>query len=241
MSTENRPGAPIEVARAESARGEVVLRRRPVEHGADVLELRVNGVFVMDTAETSTEVQLARASLAQVERPARVVVGGLGLGFTLLEVLADPRVESVRVVEVEEAVVGWMRDGTVPHGPGVLADRRVTVVVADVLVAVAEAHQEHDLVLLDVDNGPDHLVHQTNAAVYDVDFLVAVRRLLRPGGAVTIWSAAPAPRLLQALRTAFEIDEEPREITLGVTLQGRPTAYYLYLARRSDQPRGEVG
>ena len=83
-----------------SERGEVVLRRR--EHDG-ALELRVNGVFVMDTIETSSERELARATLAAVD-PAtdalEVLVGGLGLGFTLAEVLTDPRVARVLVVEI---------------------------------------------------------------------------------------------------------------------------------------------
>lgn len=221
----------VEVARAEGPRGEVVLRRRVVERGADVLELRVNGVFVMDSHETTSEVRLAEAALAVVDDPRDVVVGGLGLGYTLQAVLADHRVEQVRVVEVEDALVGWMRDGTVPHGPGVLADRRVTVVAADVAQAVAEAQHHYDLVLLDVDNGPGYLVHDDNAALYDATFLDDVRRLLRPGGAVAVWSADPAPALLETLREVFgDAEEQPLE----VTLQQRETAYYLYVARVED-------
>ena len=123
----------VEVARAESERGEVVLRERrdPDEPtAAPVLELRVNGVFVMDTHETSTERQLAAAALAQVGRPHDVLIGGLGLGFTLHEVLADHAVERVVVVEIEDALVRWMRDGTIPHGPSLLADERLHLVVA---------------------------------------------------------------------------------------------------------------
>ena len=93
----------------------------------------------MDTLETSTERALASAALAVVENPRAVVVGGLGLGFTMHEVLADSRVEKRAVVELEQSLVDWMRDGTIPHGPALLADERVAVVVADIVVAVAEA------------------------------------------------------------------------------------------------------
>src|SRR5262245_14157171 len=145
-----RPMEYDEVARAASDRGEVVLGKR-----GQVLELRVNGVFVMDTAETGSEIELARAALGTVEQPAEVLVGGLGLGFTVHEVLADTRVERVVVVEIEEALVDWMRDGTVPHGPTYLADERLTVKTADLRQALTEGSGDRfDLVLLDVDNGP---------------------------------------------------------------------------------------
>ena len=97
-----------------------------------------------------------------------------------------------------------MRDGTVPHGPALLADERVTVVVADVAVALAEAPPaSYDLVLLDVDNGPGYLVHDDNAALYRAPFLARARAALRPGGALVVWSAAQAPELQDALREVF--------------------------------------
>jgi spermidine synthase len=215
-----------EVARAESERGEVVLLRR--DTGA--VELRVNGVFVMDTVETSTEQALASRALAVVDEPRAVLVGGLGLGFTAHAVLADPRVEKVAVVEIEEALVGWMRDGTVPHGPSFLADERLTIVVADVRAAVAEATPaSYDLVLLDVDNGPGYLVHDGNAEVYAAPFLRQVHDLLRPGGALVVWSAAPAPELGEAVAEVFGA---VAPVPFDVDLQGRPEQYWLYQARR---------
>ena len=129
----------VEVARAESERGELVLRQRTEPDGSTTLELRANGVFVMDTRETSSERALAREALARHEAPGSVLVGGLGLGFTLAEVLADPRVRRVVVAEIEPALVGWLRDGTVPHGPALLADPRVEVRVADVADVIGEA------------------------------------------------------------------------------------------------------
>ena len=219
----------VEIARAESDRGELVLRERRPEDGPTSLELRANGVFVMDTLEFSSEKALASAALALVEQPTAVVVGGLGLGFTMHEVLADSRVERCAVVEVEEALVGWMRDGTVPHGPALLADERVSVVVADIAAAIAEAKPAtYDLILLDVDNGPGYLVHDANAALYEEGFLAGARAVLRPGGALVVWSAARAPALEAALRATFdEVDATAHD----VLLQGRDEHYWLYAAR----------
>lgn len=218
-----------EVARDSSPRGEVVLRAR---HGIDgaqpVLELRVNGVFVMDTRETVSEQQLASVALAEVADPRAVLVGGLGLGFTAHAVLADRRVERLVVVEVEESLVRWMRDGTVPHGPAYLADDRVSVVTADIRQAVHEAAAaSYDLVLLDVDNGPGQLVHEGNAAVYGPGFLDAVADVLRPGGALAVWSAAESPELAEDLAAVFGAVSP---IPMGVRLQGRDEVYWVYLA-----------
>jgi spermidine synthase len=221
-----------ELARAESPRGEVVLRERRDPDGTApaVLELRVNGVFVMDTLETSTERRLATAALALVEHPGDVLVGGLGLGFTAHEVLTDPRVERLVVVEVEEQLVAWMRDGTVPHGPRLLGDARLSLVTADIAQAIKEATpSSYDLVLLDVDNGPGYLVHESNEAIYRPDFLVAVAAVLKPGGVVVVWSAARSAALSQVMEAVFGT---ATALPLEVRLQDREECYWLYLARR---------
>ncbi len=219
----------VELARAESERGELVLRERRPDDGPSAIELRANGAFVMDTLEVSTEKALATTALDLVDEPRAVVVGGLGLGFTMHEVLADSRVETCCVVEIEEALVGWMRDGTVPHGPALLADERVRLVVADVGVALAEARPaSYDLILLDVDNGPGYLVHEDNARLYQEPLLRAAHATLRPGGALAIWSAAEAPELADALSGVFG-NAEARP--LEVLLQGRDERYWLYVAR----------
>ena len=222
----------VERARATTERGEIVLReRRSADaEAAGVLELRVNGVFVMDTLETTTEQALARTALAQVEEPSAVVVGGLGLGYTAHEVLTDRRVDRLVVVEIEEPLVDWMRDGTVPHGPSYLADERLTLVVADIRQAMAEATPDsYDLVLLDVDNGPGYLVHEQNADVYRAEFLSSVAQALKPGGAVAVWSAAESPDLYDGLVTVFGA---ATPMPLDVRLQDRAEQYWLYLAHR---------
>jgi len=224
----------VELARAESPRGEVVLREREDEDGTGVpvLELRVNGVFVMDSAETSTEQALATAALSHVEDPRAVVVAGLGLGYTARQVLTDQRVERLAVVEVEEALVGWMRDGTVPHGPAFLADERLVVVTADVRQAMAEAAPAtYDLVLLDVDNGPDFLVHTSNAPLYAPPALTAARSALAPGGLLVVWSSHVAPSLLAALREVAQ-DDDVREDVVEVEREGRALRYALYSLAR---------
>ena len=218
----------MEVARAESERGELVLRQRTEPDGSTTLELRANGVFVMDTRETSSERALAREALARHDAPGSVLVGGLGLGFTLAEVLADPRVRRVVVAEIEPALVGWLRDGTVPHGPALLADDRVEVRVADVADVIGEAEDAFDLVLLDVDNGPGYLVHDANSALYGPALLRTTRRALRPHGLCVIWSAAHDQALHDAMAEVFG---DAEATAYDVDLQGRAEQYWLHLAR----------
>ena len=204
--------------------GNLVLRQR--EDGS--LELRANGVFVMDTVETSTEQALATRALELHHSPASVLIGGLGLGFTLGAVLADGRVARVTVVEIEKALVGWMSDGTVPFGPPLLADPRVEVQVADVALFLQLAGpSSYDLVLLDVDNGPGYLVHDANAGLYTAPALEQAKRVTRPGGTVVVWSAAEAPELERTMAGVFgrwRVEALP----FTVELQGREETYWLY-------------
>jgi spermidine synthase len=209
-----------EVARGTSERGEVVLRRR-ADDGA--LELRVNGVFVMDDRETSSEELLASVALAGA--PSRLLVGGLGLGYTVRTLLADPGVREVVVAEIEPLLVEWMRDGVVPS---VLDDPRVSVVVGDVReVVAASGAGTLDGILLDVDNGPDFLVYEGNAAIYESSFLALCKEKLRADGVLTVWSSSASPALETAVRGVFgRCDVKP----VPVQLQGRAETYYVYQA-----------
>ena len=214
----------IDVARCVSERGELVLRRR--NDGS--IELRANGVFVMDDVETSTERALATRALDLHARPAAVLVGGLGLGFTLRAVLEDDRVEHVTVAEIEEALVAWMRDGTVP-GAEMLADPRVTVTVGDVAKIMRNSPgSTYDLVLLDVDNGPGYLVHDANAGLYEAPALEQAMRVTRPGGTIVVWSAAEAPELASTMERVFG-RWRSEAVPYEVDLQGRAETYWLYV------------
>lgn len=237
--------------------GEMVLRRRCVD-GA--LELRVNGVFVMDTVHTETERMLAVEALSRApDRELRMLIGGLGLGFTLRTALADTRVRAVDVVEIEPELVAWHRAGRIPDTFAALRDNRVTVHVADVsrfctTAAAGSAgrdvparvsgsttspYEMYDIVLLDVDNGPDYLVYDANTAVYGTDFLAACRNVTRPGGVVAIWSGDTAPALLGRLQAVFDA---ATELEIPVSLGSRASSYFLLLARVGDAGgRGDIG
>lgn len=220
-------GGVSEIGRSVSERGEIVLRRR--EDGA--LELRVNGVFVMDDRETRSEELLATAALDGLERPGRILVGGLGLGYTVRALLADGRARQVLVAEIEPELVQWMRAGLLPS---VLDDSRVEVRVGDVRHIVNEQpNGSLDAILLDVDNGPDFLVYDENAAIYRPDFLNDCRRKLRPGGTLTVWSSSDSKPLKEAVSHTFGSCTVK---AVPVNLQGRDETYYIYRARSPTRP-----
>lgn len=212
------------MVRAPSAIGEVALRRR-----GEVLELVVNGAFAMDTADVSTEVRLATETLARHRSPLRVLVGGLGLGFTTRAVLADARVARVDVVEIAEPLVAWARDSVVPELAALESERcRLHVAdVAEVLLGTCGPAGPWDVILLDVDNGPDFLVHEPNSRLYAAALLSASLDRLAGGGVLAIWSSHRAPALLETLRS---LDPAAEELGIDIARDGRLLDYAVYLA-----------
>lgn len=218
--------SPETISRADGVLGEVVLRRRP----GPVYELIVNGTFLMDTAETSTERLLAELVLTRHPSPSRVLVGGLGLGCTLAALLADSRPRRVDVVEIEPLLVAWLRAGSVPGAEAAIADPRVHVRIADVRQAMA-GPERYDAIVLDVDNGPGFLVHERNAGVYQPAGLATAARALRPGGVLVVWSADSAPALHAALAEQVGPTEQ---VVRQVERQGRLLDYYLYVSTKAE-------
>lgn len=213
------------LARADGPRGEVVLRRRSAESGTAVDELIVNGAFAMDSAEISTELALARVA----GRPgATVLVGGLGLGFTAAELLRLGAA-LVDVVEIEQCLVDWARVGVTPTLGKLGADPRVRFHVADLAEVLTAGELGYltswDAVLLDVDNGPDFLIHPANARLYSHGLLAAAAAMLRPRGVLAIWCQGPAPALAAELS---RLDGRVEEQRIEVEREGRQLTYALY-------------
>lgn len=226
---------PVTLAREDTPDGEVALRRR----GA-VLELVVDGAFAMDGLDPSSEVLLATLALADHASPERVLVGGLGLGFTARAVLADPRVRHLDVVELAEPLVRWARAGLAPELAGLEGPRcRLHVAdVAQVLTGAASPAGPWDVVLLDVDNGPGFLVHPGNADLWTPDGLASALRALNPGGVLGLWSATPAPAVLAALRALAGPGDRAGETVVPGRREGRSTAHVLYSFARTTGAGG---
>jgi spermidine synthase len=187
------------VERRQTPRGELVLRQVG-EH----FELVSNGVFLMDTRDGRSERLLATAALAACPAPAHVLVGGLGVGFTLGAVLADPRVAAVTVVEVEPAIVEWHRSSLARFSARALDDPRVRVLVTDLLDHLMSADELYDVICLDIDNGPDWTVTDANARLYSAAGTALLRRRLASGGVLATWSARPVLGYEEMLREQFD-------------------------------------
>lgn len=167
------------------------------EHGGGYT-IRAGGLDLMSSRTHGSEVALAGV----VERPdARVLVGGLGMGFTLRAALdrLGPA-GRVTVAELVPAVVAWNQGPLGPLAGHPLADPRVELHVGDVRAALARGGW--DAVLLDVDNGPEAFTVDANAALYGRAGLAAARRALRPGGVLAVWSAFEAPAFSRRLQEA---------------------------------------
>src|SRR5450759_3514126 len=202
------------VERVVGCCGELVLLRRNGHY-----EIVANGVFLMDTRGGGSERLHVNLAAAYGRPPGRMLIGGLGVGFSLAAALAHPGVGEVHVVERELAVLRWNLGPLAPVNADALRDPRVRTYEADVVDWLAEARAcSLDAICLDVDNGPEWLVTPGNAWLYSNEGLRTVISTLSPDGVLTIWSAAPAPAFVARMNEHFaEVD-----ITEVSAAQGEP-------------------
>lgn len=192
----------LTVERRTGECGELVLRRDG-EH----FEIIANGVFLMDTRGGESERLLVRAAaeaMPEVIERGRLLLGGLGVGFSLRAALDHPRVGEIVVVEREPAVIAWNRGPLRDVHGDALADPRVRCVQADLVAWLADAAAgEFDAICLDIDNGPEWTVSDGNAVLYGPAGLDLLAGRLAPGGVLAVWSASASPAFAEALRTRF--------------------------------------
>jgi spermidine synthase len=153
---------------------------------------------------------LTAERLKAVARP-RILIGGLGMGFTLRAALAAyPAGAEIIVSELVPAVIAWAKGPMADVFQGCLEDPRVKVVAEDVAQRIRTDASRFDVILLDVDNGPDGLTQTANDWLYTAGGLGAAKAALRPGGVLAVWSAAPDEAFTKRLRRAGFATEELR-------------------------------
>lgn len=167
--------------------------------------LRISGIELMTSRAHDSEEKLASMAMALVggTRRPRVLIGGLGMGYTARAALdASPEPSEVVIAELLPAVVRWNRDHIGHLAGRPLDDPRVSVVEKDFHTVVTESPGAYDVILNDVDNGPDGCFLDRNERLYRPAGLAAVRRSLRPGGVLAVWCVGEDPRLVKAMTKA---------------------------------------
>ncbi|WP_035303747.1 spermidine synthase [Actinokineospora inagensis] len=200
--------SPTIVDRVTGHCGELVLRRADPHY-----EIIANGMFLMDTRAGDSERLLVRTAVAHMPGP-RLLIGGLGVGFSLREALALG-VESVVVVEREPAVIRWNAE--------FFGNPTADCVQADLVSWLHTTPTRFDAICLDIDNGPDWTLSEDNATLYSDAGLALLHSHLTPGGMLTVWSASASRTFESALRTRF-----PSVKTLSVDVpRGEPDVVFI--------------
>jgi spermidine synthase len=196
--------------------------------------LKLNSRQLMSTTATYSELLLAQLPCDGLRGRADtcVLIGGLGLGFSLQRVLQlVGRRARVQVAELIPEVVAWNRDFLLEVNGRLLDDRRVEIITGDVFNVIRNAGPAaFDAILLDVDNGPTSMVQVKNKRIYNRKGLAIIANALKPGGKASFWSAVPEPAFLETLsRAGFKAEAHPAR----AHERAKREAHVIYLAERS--------
>ena len=202
------PWEELDVATVPGSSNRLRLMRR-----GDEYSIMLGTNELMNSRLSGSEETLARLTcepLRSREAP-RVLIGGLGMGFTLRAALSCLNEDAdVVIAEIVPEVVAWARGPLASVFQGCLDDRRVTVAVDDVGRVIRSQRLRWDAILLDVDNGPDGISREGNDALYSAAGLRSARDALRPGGVLAVWSSAPSAPFTRRLEAGgFAVTETP--------------------------------
>lgn len=181
---------------------------RLIQRG-DEYSITLGGNELMNSRLGGSEEALATLACVRIGPNPTILIGGLGMGFTLRAALgATGSGAKLVVAELVPEIVRWARGPMAQlHGDS-LTDRRVTIVEDNVAELIAEQRSTYDAILLDVDNGPDGLTRDDNDRLYSEQGLGAAQAALRPGGVLAIWSAAPDEAFKRRLgRARLDVEE----------------------------------
>lgn len=168
-------------------------------------------IELMNSRLSGSEIALANLAWAKIKdrKAPRMLIGGLGMGFTLRAALADlPKDASITVAELVPQVIAWAKGPLAHLYNGALGDKRVILRQADVAQLLADANPPYDVILMDTDNGPDGLNRDANDSLYSVSGLATMRKAVKHGGVLAVWSAGPDQPFAGRMRRAgFAVEE----------------------------------
>jgi spermidine synthase len=200
------PWSQIDTARVPGAEVELRLMRRGTE-----FSMMLGPNELMNSRLSGSEEALATLTCRRIGavRAPHLLIGGLGMGFTLRAALAVLGPEArITVAELVPAVIAWAKGPMAALFGGSLDDIRASIRSADVIEVIQSHASAFDAILLDVDNGPEGLIRKDNDALYDSKGLKLIRRALRPGGVLAVWSSGPNAAFSRRLReSGFGVDE----------------------------------
>jgi spermidine synthase len=221
------PWVKIDTARIPGSDGELRLMRRGAE-----FSIKLGTNELMNSRLSGSEAALASLACKKIEaiKTPHVLIGGLGMGFTLRAALAVLGAGArVVVAELVPAVVAWARGPMAAIFAGSLDDPRASIVEGDVFDVIRSTPRTFDAILLDVDNGPEGLTRKANDALYDLAGLKAAWAALRPRGVLAVWSSGPNPPFAKRLRLAgFDVNE----VNIRATGRGGGARHVIWIACR---------
>ncbi|MBS3648029.1 hypothetical protein KEU06_05215 [Pseudaminobacter sp. 19-2017] len=209
--------------------GELRLKRRGGE-----FSIMLGTNELMNSRLSGSEEALATLSCQRIggRRSPQILIGGLGMGFTLRAALSALGADAhVTVAELVPSVVAWARGPMAEVFGDCLDDPRVTIRETDVGLLIKSASATYDAILLDVDNGPEGLTREANDALYSLAGLHRARAALRPGGVLSVWSSGPDRSFTNRLRQAGFSTEEVKARAGGK----RGARHVIWLATKQDE------
>lgn len=230
------PWIQIDKTQVPGAEVELSLMRRGTE-----FSMKLGHNELMNSRLSGSEEALATLSCRRIEgvKQPRILIGGLGMGFTLRAALAVLGADArIIVAELVPSVIAWARGPMAELFGDSLSDPRAEIREADVADVIASSPQAFDAVLLDVDNGPEGLIRKANDALYDARGLHAIRAALRPGGVLAVWSSGPNVAFTKRLRAAeFEVSE----VGVRATTRRSGSHHVIWFATKPKAPAKASG
>ena len=221
------PWLQIDTTRVPGAEVELRLMRR-----GDEFSMMLGPNELMNSLLSGSEEALATLACRRIEavRRPHVLIGGLGMGFTLRAALAVLGGEArIVVAELVPAVIAWARGPMAGIFGDSLSDPRADIREADVVDVIRSHQSAFDAILLDVDNGPEGLIRKANDALYDLKGLKTIRRALRPGGVLAVWSSGPNTSFSKRLSEAgFDVNE----VAIRATTKRSGARHVIWFAAR---------